>query len=46
MKTKLRHALRAAFTIEEISSLTKIDCWFLVQSKENEEPGGRKIINP
>ena len=29
-----RHALRAGFTIEEIFNLTKIDRWFLVQSKE------------
>jgi len=30
MKTTLRHALRADFTIEEISNLTKIDRWCLV----------------
>ena len=30
----IRHALRAAFTIEEIFQLTKIDRWFLVQIKE------------
>ena len=29
-----RDALRAAFTIEEIFDLTKIDRWFLTQIKE------------
>ena len=30
----IRHAMRAAFSIEEIYDLTKIDRWFLVQIKE------------
>jgi len=34
MKTILRHALHAGFTIEEIFNPTKIDPWFLVQIKE------------
>ena len=29
-----RHALRAGFTIDEIFNLSRIDRWFLVQSKE------------
>jgi len=28
------HALRAGFAIEEIVNLTKIDRWFVVQTKE------------
>ena len=34
MSVTNRHALRAAFTIEEILYLTKVDRWFLVQIKE------------
>ncbi len=30
----IRHALRAGFSSEEIFNLTKIDRWFLVQTKE------------
>ena len=30
----IRHAFRVGSTIEEVFSLTKIDCWFLVQIKE------------
>ena len=42
----IRHALRAGFTIEEIFEFTKIDRWFLVQTKEivdfEEELAGAK----
>ena len=31
---RIRHALRAGFSLEEIFQLTKIDRWFLMQIKE------------